>query len=99
LGSQAITCDVLRAADTQAALNKTIEQFGRLACAFNNTSVEQEKTPIDAVEEAERARMVNTDLRGIFTVSQVYLGDERRPNGRGGVSASKKDCATWRGGR
>jgi NAD(P)-dependent dehydrogenase (short-subunit alcohol dehydrogenase family) len=62
----AVTCDVLRAEDIQAALNKTIAQFGRLDYAFNNAGVEQEKMPVDAIEEAEWERIINTDLRGVF---------------------------------
>ena len=49
----AVTCDVLHSADIQAALNKTIKHFGRLDYAFNNAGVEQEKMPIDVIEEDE----------------------------------------------
>ena len=37
----AIRCDVSRAEDVKAALDKTIETFGRLDAAFNNAGVEQ----------------------------------------------------------
>jgi NAD(P)-dependent dehydrogenase (short-subunit alcohol dehydrogenase family) len=38
----AVTCDVRRSEDVKAALDKTIETFGRLDIAFNNAGVEQE---------------------------------------------------------
>ena len=69
----AVTCDVLRSADIQAALNQTIEHFGRLDYAFNNAGVEQEKMPIDAIEEAEWERIINTDLRGVFLCMKYEL--------------------------
>src|SRR5512132_4213731 len=37
----AVRCDVSRAADLKAALDRTIETFGRLDFAFNNAGVEQ----------------------------------------------------------
>ena len=39
----AIRCDVTRAEDVNAALDTTIETFGRLDAAFNNAGVEQAK--------------------------------------------------------
>lgn len=37
----AVRCDVSRAADVKAALDRTIETFGHLDFAFNNAGVEQ----------------------------------------------------------
>lgn len=62
----AIRCDVSRAEDVKAALDKTIETFGRLDVAFNNAGVEQlPKAMIDITEE-EWNRIVEIDLRGVF---------------------------------
>src|SRR5437899_13087369 len=36
----AVRCDVTRAEDVQAALDKTVETFGRLDFAFNNAGIE-----------------------------------------------------------
>ena len=62
----AVTCDVTRTEDVKAALDKTIETFGRLDFAFNNAGVEQKLAPTAELEEAEWDRIVNTDLRGVF---------------------------------
>jgi len=62
----AVTCDVTRAEEVKAALDKTIETFGRLDFAFNNAGVEQRMAPAAELEEAEWDRIVNTDLRGVF---------------------------------
>src|SRR3954447_2882349 len=37
----AVRCDVSRAEEVQAALERTVEAFGRLDFAFNNAGVEQ----------------------------------------------------------
>src|SRR5215212_9991536 len=37
----AVACDVTRTEDVKAALDQTIETFGRLDVAFNNAGVEQ----------------------------------------------------------
>jgi NAD(P)-dependent dehydrogenase (short-subunit alcohol dehydrogenase family) len=62
----AVKCDVSRAEDVRAALDKTVETFGRLDFAFNNAGVEQPVTPMAAVTEEEWDRIINVDLRGVF---------------------------------
>ena len=48
----AVRCDVSRAEDVKAALDRTIETFGRLDFAFNNAGVEQPiKATADLTEE------------------------------------------------
>ncbi|MFD1874257.1 SDR family oxidoreductase [Hymenobacter bucti] len=69
----AVTCDVLRAADIEAALKQTIDTFGRLNYAFNNAGVEQEKMPAADIEEEEWDRILNTDLRGVFLCMKYEL--------------------------
>ena len=63
----AVRCDVTRAEDVEAALDKTVEAFGRLDFAFNNAGVE----PKGLVSTAEMPleewdRIMNIDLRGVF---------------------------------
>jgi NAD(P)-dependent dehydrogenase (short-subunit alcohol dehydrogenase family) len=63
----AVRCDVTRAEDVKAALDKTIEAFGRLDVAFNNAGVEPKKLVLTAeLEEVEWDRIMNIDLRGVF---------------------------------
>ena len=55
LGKRAlpVRCDVTRAEDVKAALNKAVEAFGRLDFAFNNAGVEYTIKPAADVTEEE----------------------------------------------
>jgi NAD(P)-dependent dehydrogenase (short-subunit alcohol dehydrogenase family) len=62
----ALRCDVTHAEDVKAALDRTVETFGRLDVAFNNAGVEQEEAPTAELAEEVWDRVVDIDLRGVF---------------------------------
>jgi NAD(P)-dependent dehydrogenase (short-subunit alcohol dehydrogenase family) len=62
----AIGCDVTRSEDVKAALDKTVDAFGRLDVAFNNAGVEQATAAAADITEEEWDRVLDTDLRGVF---------------------------------
>lgn len=62
----AVRCDVTRAEDVKAALDKAIEAFGRLDAAFNNAGVEQATKATADITEDEWDRIVAINLRGVF---------------------------------
>jgi NAD(P)-dependent dehydrogenase (short-subunit alcohol dehydrogenase family) len=62
----AVGCDVTRTEDVKAALDKTVDAFGRLDVAFNNAGVEQEKKAAAELAEEEWDRIVAVNLRGVF---------------------------------
>src|ERR671920_411866 len=62
----ALACDVTRTEEVKAALDETIEAFGRLDVAFNNAGVENEVKPMADVTEEEWDRIVAINLRGVF---------------------------------
>ncbi len=62
----AVRCNVTRADDVKAALDKTVEAFGRLDFAFNNAGSEQPVTATADLTEEEWDRIVSINLRGVF---------------------------------
>ena len=62
----AVRCDVTRTEDVQAALDKTVEAFGRVDIAFNNAGSEQAITATADLTEEEWDRIVDVNLRGVF---------------------------------
>jgi NAD(P)-dependent dehydrogenase (short-subunit alcohol dehydrogenase family) len=62
----AIRCDVTRVDDVKTALDKAVEEFGRLDFAFNNAGSEQAITSTADLTEQEWDRTVGINLRGVF---------------------------------
>jgi NAD(P)-dependent dehydrogenase (short-subunit alcohol dehydrogenase family) len=63
----AVRCDVTKAADVKAALDKAIAIVGRLDFAFNNAGIETKKpAPTADYDEQEWNRIIDINLRGVF---------------------------------
>jgi NAD(P)-dependent dehydrogenase (short-subunit alcohol dehydrogenase family) len=62
----AVKCDVSQVEDVKAALDKTIEAFGRLDFAFNNAGVEQPVMGVADITLEQWTRIIDIDLRGVF---------------------------------
>jgi NAD(P)-dependent dehydrogenase (short-subunit alcohol dehydrogenase family) len=69
----AVTCDVTRAGDIRAALDATVERFGRLDIAFNNAGIEQPIKPAHEITDAEWDRLVAVNLRGAFIAMKAEV--------------------------
>ena len=69
----ALRCDASQEADIKAALDRTIETFGRLDFAFNNGGVEQEQKPLADLTPEDWDRISNIDLRGVFLCMKYQI--------------------------
>jgi len=61
-----LACDATSGEDVRAALDRTVEELGRLDIAFNNAGVEQPPTPLAETTEADWDRLLDVDLRSVF---------------------------------
>jgi NAD(P)-dependent dehydrogenase (short-subunit alcohol dehydrogenase family) len=80
----AVTCDVTSADDIRAALDATVERFGRLDIAFNNAGIEQPIKPAHEITDDEWDRLVAVNLRGAF-VAMKHEIELMLPHGDGAI--------------
>jgi len=62
----AVGCDVTSSDQVHAALQHAIDAYGRIDIAFNNAGVEQPNAPVADITESEWARVLETNLGGVF---------------------------------
>ncbi len=91
----AVRCDVKQTEEVKAALDKTIEAFGRLDFAFNNAGSEQPMTATADLTEQEWDRIVDINLRGVFVCMKHEIPHMLR-NG-GGVIVNTSSGAGVKG--
>jgi NAD(P)-dependent dehydrogenase (short-subunit alcohol dehydrogenase family) len=61
-----LRCDVTRNEDVSAALQRTVDTFGRLDYAFNNAGIEQPITPAVDIADDDWICILDVNTRGVF---------------------------------
>ena len=61
-----VTVDVSKAADVEALVNKVVETYGRIDCAFNNAGIEGPVASTTEYTEEDFDRVVAIDLTGVW---------------------------------
>jgi NAD(P)-dependent dehydrogenase (short-subunit alcohol dehydrogenase family) len=84
----ALSCDVTRGEDITAALDATVERFGRLDIAFNNAGIEQPVKPAHEITDDEWDRLFAVNLRGAFLAMRHEIGLMLRTGGGSIVNTS-----------
>ena len=69
----AVRCDVSRAEEVKAALDNTVDAFGRVDFAFNNAGVEQPLTATADLTDDEWGRIMRINLRGVFLCMKYQI--------------------------
>jgi glucose 1-dehydrogenase len=70
--SVAIQADVGRVADAQRLISESAAHLGRLSILVNNAGVEK-NAPFWEVREADFDQVLNTNLKGLFFVTQAFV--------------------------
>ena len=61
-----LACDVSQPDQVEAAVARTVAEYGRLDVAFNNAGVENKAAPLHEIELEEWDRILGINLRGTF---------------------------------
>jgi NAD(P)-dependent dehydrogenase (short-subunit alcohol dehydrogenase family) len=61
-----VRTDVGQASSVEALVRTTVETFGGLHCAFNNSGILPPTAPLAEMEEADFDKVIAVDLKGVF---------------------------------
>jgi NAD(P)-dependent dehydrogenase (short-subunit alcohol dehydrogenase family) len=80
-----VKTDVSRAADVQALVQKTVEKFGRLDIAFNNTGIEGSWGPIVEQSEEDWDSTIDINLKGVWLCLKYEIQQMLKQGGGGAI--------------
>jgi len=80
----AVACDVSDAGQVKKMVEQTVATFGRLDAAFNNAGIQSDATELADVSEDECDRILDINLRGVFTCMKYEL-IQMRKQGSGAI--------------
>ncbi|MFW5832980.1 MAG: SDR family oxidoreductase [Pseudomonadota bacterium] len=77
----ATACDVAEGASVQAAVDRTVEAFGRLDIVVNNAGISHRNRPMLEVDEAEYDRVFAVNVKSIYHMTRAVLPVMRAQGG------------------
>src|SRR5271167_1707171 len=85
-GAKAIClkADVSQSTEVEAAVARTVAEFGRLDCAFNNAGIEGEPALTHKCSEANWNRVLSINLTGVWLCLKAEIAQLLK-QGRGGA--------------
>ena len=83
-----LTCDVTNEEDVQAAVDRTVERFGRLDAAFNNAGVEQPVQSAADTAKDDWDRILGVSLTGMFLCARAQIRQMLQQDGGAIVNVS-----------
>ncbi|MEV0278749.1 SDR family oxidoreductase [Streptomyces sp. NPDC050610] len=81
----ALPCDVTSEDDVQAAVDYTVEHFGRLDAAFNNAGIEQPVQPAAETAKDDWDRILGISLTGSFLCTRAQIRHMLHQDGGGAI--------------
>lgn len=92
-----IKTDVSKASDVKAVVNKAVEKYGRLDCAFNNAGIMPTKVRLAEETEETWDSVVNIDLKGVWLCMKYEILQMQKQGG--GVIINNSSVAGLRASR
>jgi NAD(P)-dependent dehydrogenase (short-subunit alcohol dehydrogenase family) len=91
-----VKTDVSKATDVKALVEKTVEAFGGLDCAFNNAGIEGNWVPIVDQAEADWDRTIDINLKGTWLCLKFEM-QQMLKQGRPGAIVNNSSVAGFIG--
>jgi len=87
LGAEAIfvTCDVSKWSDVEGAVNKAVETYGRIDCAFNNAGIEGKGGNTHECTLENWDRVMAIDLTGVWLCMKAEIAQMLKQGGNGAI--------------
>lgn len=70
-----IETDVSDSEDVQGMVRKTVDEFGKLDCAFNNAGIIGDMDPIAEYDEEAFERVLNVNLKGVWLCMKSEISE------------------------
>lgn len=80
-----VVCDLADATSVRAAVDRTVELYGRLDVAFNNGATIQRPGPMDELTESEFDHVYDVNLRGVWLAMAAQVAAIRATAGTGAI--------------
>jgi NAD(P)-dependent dehydrogenase (short-subunit alcohol dehydrogenase family) len=90
--ARCLKVDVSNAAEVEAAVARTVADFGRLDCAFNNAGVEGEPALTHKCSEANWNRVLAINLTGVWLCMKAEIAQMLK-QGQGGAIVNTSSVA------
>jgi len=89
--------DVSRANEVEAAVQKAVDEFGRLDCAFNNAGIDGDLGPLHDQGEENWDRVININLKGVWLCMKYEIQQMLKQGSGAIVNTSSISGLTGRG--
>ncbi|MDZ7849438.1 MAG: SDR family oxidoreductase [Halodesulfurarchaeum sp.] len=80
-----VEADVTDPESTEAMVETTVEEFGRLDCAFNNAGIGGPQAPVQETDPEEWQTVIDVNLVGVFNCMRAEIEQMLAQNGGGAI--------------